>query len=56
MGVERQQGGLYQRFLFEELAESLRHDQGGEGGTGSAAHEEPQASAASDPARALTGT
>ena len=28
MGVERQQGRLYQRFLFEELEEGLRHDAG----------------------------
>ena len=54
MGVERQQGRLYQRLLFEESAEDLRHDAGGDGGTGSAAREEPQAFTAFDPARALT--
>lgn len=54
MSVERQQGRLYQRFLFEEPAESLRHGEGGEGGTRSSPHEESQARAATDPARALT--
>jgi RNA-directed DNA polymerase len=54
MNVERQQGRLYQRLLFEQSAESLRHDASGEGGTGPAAREEPQAFTAFDPARALT--
>jgi hypothetical protein len=54
MGVERQQGGLYQRSLFEGLEESPCHDQGGEARSLSARPEERQASAALDPARALT--
>lgn len=54
MGVERQQGKPYQRFLFPELAEGLRHDGPGDSGTGPGTLEEPQAPAASDPARALT--
>ncbi len=54
MDVERQQGGFYQRSLFEESAENPRHDDGGDGGTGTAASVEPQPSAAFDQARALT--
>ncbi len=54
MGVERQQGGFYQPSLFEGLEESLRPDQDGEASSLSVRHEEPQASAASDPARALS--
>lgn len=54
MGVERQQGGFYQASLFEGLEESLRPDQDGEARSISVRPEEPQASAASDPARALT--
>ena len=54
MDVERQQGGVYQRLLFEEPAESLRHGEGSEGGTQPSPREEPQAFPASDPARALT--
>lgn len=54
MGVKRQQGGNYQRSLFEESAENPRHDVGGDGGTGTATNVEPQASAAFDQARALT--
>jgi RNA-directed DNA polymerase len=54
MGVERQPGGLYQRLLFEEPTESPRPGEGGEGGTQPASREESQASAASDPGRALT--
>lgn len=54
MGVERQQSGFYQRSLFEGWEESPRPDQGGEARSLSARPEEPQASAASDPARALT--
>jgi hypothetical protein len=53
MAVERQQGKPYQRFLFRELEEGLRHGDPGEGGTGPGATEE-QAVTASDPARALT--
>lgn len=54
MGVERQQGGFYQAFLFEEWAESSRPDQDGKDRIRSVRFEEPQASAASAPARALT--
>ena len=54
MGVERQQGRFYQRSLFEGLEESLRPDQDGEARSRSVRPEEPQASAASDPARALS--
>lgn len=54
MGAEQQQGGFYQAFLFEEWEEKPRHDQGGEARSLSARHEEPQASTALDPARALT--
>jgi RNA-directed DNA polymerase len=54
MGVERQQGGFYQAFLFEEWEEKPRHDQGGEARSLSVRHEEPQTATALDPARALT--
>ena len=54
MGVERQQGGIRQRSLFEESTENPRPDAGGDGGTGTAAFEEPQTPAAFDQARALT--
>jgi len=54
MGVERQQGRCYQRSLFEGLEEDLRPDQDGEARSLSVRSEEPQASAASDPARALS--
>lgn len=54
MDAERQQGRLYQRLLFEESAESLRHGAGSEGGTRPSPHEEPQAFTANGPARALT--
>jgi len=54
MGVERQQGGHYQPALFEDWQESPRPDQDGEARSLSVRPEEPQASAASDPARALT--
>jgi RNA-directed DNA polymerase len=54
MGVERQPGRLYQRLLFEKFAESPRHGADGEGGTRAVASEEPQASTATDPTRALT--
>jgi RNA-directed DNA polymerase len=53
MGVERQQGRSYQRSLIEWLEESLRPDQDGEARSRSVRSEEPQASAASEPARAL---
>lgn len=54
MGVERQQGRPYQRLLFPELEEGLRHDGCGEGGTGPGPIAERQTPTASDPARALT--
>jgi RNA-directed DNA polymerase len=54
MGAERQQGTPYQRFLFAELEEGARPDQGGEARSLSARPEEPQIPTASDPARALT--
>ena len=54
MSVERQQGEFYQPFLFEDWQESPRPDQGGKARSQSARSEEPQAFAASDPARALT--
>jgi len=54
MGVERQPGRFYQRLLFEQPVENVRHDAGSEGGTQPAACEEPQAPAAYDQARALT--
>lgn len=54
MNVERQQGRPYQRFLFEELEEVLRHGEGGKGGTQSSPREVPQAFTATDPGRALT--
>src|SRR5262245_2957654 len=54
MDAERQQGKPYQRLLFPELEEGVRHDGRGEGRTGPASPEESQAPTASDPARALT--
>ncbi len=54
MGGERQQGGFYQRSLFEGIEENPRPDQSGEARSQSARHEEPQTPTASDPARALT--
>lgn len=54
MGVERQQGGCYQRSLFEGLEENPRPDQDGEARSQSVRREEPQTFAASDPARALS--
>jgi RNA-directed DNA polymerase len=54
MGVKRQQGGFYQGSLFDEFEEKPRHDESGDGGTGARPNVESQASAASDPARALT--
>jgi len=53
MGVERQPGRFYQKSLIEWLEESLRLDQDGEARSRSVRSEEPQASAASEPARAL---
>ena len=55
MDVKRQQGGADQRDLLDEaLMAALRHDASREGGTGPAACEEPQASAAWSQERALT--
>ncbi len=54
MDVERQQGGFYQPFLFEDWQEKPRLDRDGEARSLSVRPEEPQASAASDPARALS--
>jgi RNA-directed DNA polymerase len=55
MGVKRQQGGGDQKDLFDEaLRASLRHGASGEGGTGTGAHEEPQAPTAWAEGRALT--
>ena len=54
MGAERQQGKSYQRLLFPELAEGLRHGDPGEGGTGPGTLAEQQTPTALDPARALT--
>ena len=54
MNVERQLGRLYQRLLFEQPEESLRHDARGDGGTRPAACEEPQTFTAFDQGRALT--
>ncbi len=54
MDVERQTGRLCQRLLFEQPAESLRHDAGSEGGTRPAACGESQTFTASAQARALT--
>jgi RNA-directed DNA polymerase len=54
MGAERQQGRPYQRLLFPEMEEGLRHDRPGEGGTGPGTLEEQQTPTALDPARALT--
>jgi RNA-directed DNA polymerase len=54
MGVKRPQGRPDQPTLFEGLEADLRPDTSGEGGTGSGVFEESQASAASEPARALT--
>jgi RNA-directed DNA polymerase len=54
MNAEQQPGKLYQRLLFEQPAESLRHDASGDGGTRPAAREESQAFTAFDQARALS--
>ena len=54
MGAERQQGKSYQRLLFPELAEGLRHGDPGEGGSGPGTLAEQQTPTALDPARALT--
>jgi RNA-directed DNA polymerase len=56
MDVEQQEGTWTQLSLFEVGMGSVRHGVSGEGGTGSAAHEEWQASAASNRERALAGS
>ena len=55
MDVEQQQGTWIQLSLFEAEVGSVRHGVSGEGGTGSAAYEEWQASTALNRERALTG-
>jgi RNA-directed DNA polymerase len=55
MDVEQQQGTWVQLNLFEVEVDSVRHGASGEGGTGSAVHEEWQASTAWNRERALTG-
>ena len=55
MRVKRQQGGTDQGDLFDEALKAvLRHGGGGDGGTGPAPAEEPQARTAWDHERALT--
>jgi hypothetical protein len=55
MGVKRQQGGADQGDLFDEaLRAALHHGVNGEGGTGPAANEAPQAPTVWDHERALT--
>ncbi|MGQ0673122.1 MAG: group II intron reverse transcriptase/maturase [Hyphomicrobium sp.] len=55
MGVKRQQGGKDQTDLFDEARNALpRHGESGNGGTGPAAREEPQASTVFEQQRALT--
>jgi RNA-directed DNA polymerase len=55
MDVEQQEGTWTQLSLFEVETGSVRHGARGEGGTGSTAYEEWQASTASNRERALTG-
>jgi hypothetical protein len=55
MDVEQQQGTWTQLSLFEREEGGVRPDESGEGGTGSAAYEEWQASTALNRERALTG-
>jgi RNA-directed DNA polymerase len=59
MSAERQQGVFDQdplkgHPLYEWMEANARHGETGDGGTGAGSCEEPQAFAASDPARALT--
>jgi len=54
MDAERQQGKPYQRLLFPESPEGLRHGAAGAGRPEAEAPQEPQTSTASEPARALT--
>ncbi len=53
MGVERQQGRVYQLSLGEGEKEAVRPGAGSEGGNGTAAHEEQQRPTASERKRAL---
>jgi|TARA_B100002003_G_scaffold47098_1_gene42376 RNA-directed DNA polymerase len=53
MGVERQQGTVYQLSLFEGEEGAVRPGVSGEGGTGTAAYEEQQRPTASERKRAL---
>jgi len=55
MDVEQQQGTWTQLSLNEVEEGSVRHGASGEGGTGSAVHEEWQAPTALNRERALTG-
>ena len=55
MGVEQQQGTAYQLSLLEWRKETVRHGVPGEGGTGTGACAEQQATTASERKRALTG-
>lgn len=54
MRAERQQGNWYQRRLFEDDGEPLRHDQGSKDGIQPTRCEESQPLAASDQTRTLT--
>ena len=55
MRVKRQQGGTDQEDPFDEVLKAVpRHGGGGDGGTGPAPAEEPQARTAWDHERALT--
>lgn len=55
MGMKRQQGSTDQLDLFDEARQaSLRHGATGDGGTGTGAFEEPQASTAWERQRAST--
>ena len=56
MAVEHQQGTWTQLKLFEAEGDSVRHDESGEGGTGTATCEEGQAATASNRERALTSS
>ncbi len=55
MGVERQQGTVYQLSLLEWVEETVRPGVPGEGGTGTGASEEQQRPTPSERKRALTG-
>ena len=55
MDVERQQSAGYQLSLFKWGKETVGHGDPGEGGTGTGACEEQQATTASERKRALAG-